>query len=211
MFHVSTLLPFSNGDSQQVIMDVTGPSLRNGVRDLPRYYKRDPPDSFMQVSDFGKTKNISIYLPPPPPPPPKVAKATIQQNFQISVCEMLTEKQNIISSATWKRSCSSCLEEKSPMVPNPDPKQYYNNWKNDMSLFSATNQERPYEQLLHNCLKVLPNRFNFDDDTKGFCPRFKSQNYKTWSFTPTERAERVLTCQIGCITTNSRLNRKYPV
>ena len=94
MFHVSTLLPFSNGDSQQVIMDVTGPSLRNGVRDLPRYYKREPPDTFMQVSDWGKTKNISIYLPPPPPPPPKVAKATIQQNFQISVCEMLTEKQN---------------------------------------------------------------------------------------------------------------------
>ena len=31
-----------------------------------------------------------------------------------------------------------------------DPKQYWNNWKNDMSLFSATNQERPYEQLLHN-------------------------------------------------------------
>ena len=26
MFHVSTLLPFSNGDSQQVIMDVTVPS-----------------------------------------------------------------------------------------------------------------------------------------------------------------------------------------
>ena len=34
------------------------------------------------------------------------------------------------------------------MVPNPDPKQYWNNWKNDMSLFSATNQERPFEQLL---------------------------------------------------------------
>ena len=32
-----------------------------------------------------------------------------------------------------------------------DPMQYWNNyWKNDMSLFSATNQERPYEQLLHN-------------------------------------------------------------
>ena len=68
MFHVSTLLPFSNGDSQQVIMDVTGPSLRNGVRDLPRYYKRDPPDTFMQVSDWEKTKNISIYLPSPPTP-----------------------------------------------------------------------------------------------------------------------------------------------
>ena len=47
-------------------------------------------------------------------------------------------------------SYSSCSEEKSPMVPNPDPKQYWNNWKNDMSLFSATNQERPSEQLLHN-------------------------------------------------------------
>ena len=129
-----------------------------------------------------------------PPPPFKVAKATVQQSFNV-----------------WCWLCSSCSMEKSPMVPNPDPKQYWNNWKNDMSLFSATNQERPYEQLLHNCLKVLPNRFNFDDDTKGFCPRFKSQNYKTWSFTPTERAERVLTCQIGCITTNSRLNRKYPV
>ena len=36
------------------------------------------------------------------------------------------------------------------MVPNPDPKQYWNNWKNDMSLFSATNQERPYKHLPHN-------------------------------------------------------------
>ena len=41
-------------------------------------------------------------------------------------------------------------EEKSPMVSNRDPKQYWNNWKNDMPLFSATNQERPYEQLVHN-------------------------------------------------------------
>ena len=47
-------------------------------------------------------------------------------------------------------SCSSCSEEKSPMVPNPDPNQYWNNWKNDMSLFSTTNQERPCGQLLHN-------------------------------------------------------------
>ena len=46
-------------------------------------------------------------------------------------------------------SCSSCSEEKSLMVSNPDPKQYWNNWKNDMSLFSTTNQERPYEQLLY--------------------------------------------------------------
>ena len=37
------------------------------------------------------------------------------------------------------------------MVPNPDPKQYWNNWKNDMSLFSATSQERTYQHLLHNC------------------------------------------------------------
>ena len=50
------------------------------------------------------------------------------------------------------RSCCSCSEEKSPVVPNPDPKQYWNNWKNDMSLFSAANQERPSKQLLRNCL-----------------------------------------------------------
>ena len=30
---------------------------------------------------------------------------------------------------------SSCSEEKSPMVRLPDPEQYWNNWKNDMSLF----------------------------------------------------------------------------
>ena len=42
------------------------------------------------------------------------------------------------------------------MVPNLDPKQYWNNWKNDMSLFSATNQKRPYEQLLHNWLRDGP-------------------------------------------------------
>ena len=40
-------------------------------------------------------------------------------------------------------ACSSCLEEKSTMMPNPDPKQYWNNWKNDMSFFFATNHERP--------------------------------------------------------------------
>ena len=39
------------------------------------------------------------------------------------------------------------------MVPNPDPKQYWNNWKNDILLFSATNQEKPSEQLLGNCIK----------------------------------------------------------
>ena len=51
-------------------------------------------------------------------------------------------------------ACSSCSVKKSPMVPNLDPKQYWNNWKNDMSLFSATNQDRPYEQLLHNWSKA---------------------------------------------------------
>ena len=57
-------------------------------------------------------------------------------------------------------SRSNCSEEKSPMVPNPDPKQYWNNWKNDMSLFSATNQERPYEQLLHNWTNVSRQQYN---------------------------------------------------
>ena len=27
------------------------------------------------------------------------------------------------------------VEEKSQMVPNPDPKQYSNNWKNDVIVF----------------------------------------------------------------------------
>ena len=205
MFHVSTLLPFSNGDSQQVIMYVTVPSRGfppDTISVIPRLL------SCKSVTEENQRTFLFIFSPPPPRPPtwPKPQFNKISK-FQFVKCWL----KNKISSATWKRSCSSCLEEKSPMVPNPDPKQYYNNWKNDMSLFSATNQERPYEQLLHNCLKVLPNRFNFDDDTKGFCPCFKSQNYKTWSFTPTERAERVLTCQIGCITTNSGLNRKYSV
>ena len=38
-----------------------------------------------------------------------------------------------------KQGSSSCSEEKSPMVPTADPKQCYNNWKNDMLLFRATN------------------------------------------------------------------------
>ena len=42
----------------------------------------------------------------------------------------------------WSHVRSNCSEENSPMVPNPDFKQYWNNWKNDRSLFSATNQER---------------------------------------------------------------------
>ena len=40
-------------------------------------------------------------------------------------------------------SWSSCSEEKSQMVPNPNPKQYWNNLHNGKSLFSATNQETP--------------------------------------------------------------------
>ena len=39
-------------------------------------------------------------------------------------------------------SYSSCSEERSPVKRFPDPKQFYNNWKNDMSLFPATNQKR---------------------------------------------------------------------
>ena len=46
--------------------------------------------------------------------------------------------------AAWKRSQQWCL--------TLTPSKNWNNWKNDMSLFSATNQERPSEQLLHNCL-----------------------------------------------------------
>ena len=45
----------------------------------------------------------------------------------------------LLESRRLKGSCSSCSEEKSPMVPNPDPKQ--DNWKNDISLFPATNKE----------------------------------------------------------------------
>ena len=45
---------------------------------------------------------------------------------------------------------SNCGLSTSDGVPNPDPKEYWNNWKSDMSLFSATNQERPYAQLLQN-------------------------------------------------------------
>ena len=43
----------------------------------------------------------------------------------------------------------------SPMVSNPDPKQYWNNWKNDMSLFSATNQKRANEQLLQSWMNQM--------------------------------------------------------
>ena len=39
------------------------------------------------------------------------------------------------------RSCSSCSEEKSPMVSNPDPKQYWNNWKNDIIVFCGQSGE----------------------------------------------------------------------
>ena len=92
MFHVSTLLPFSNGDSQQVIMCVT--VLSRGfspdtISVTPRLL------SCKSVTEENQRTCLFIFSPPPPLPPPfKVAKATIQQNFQISVCEMLTEKQN---------------------------------------------------------------------------------------------------------------------
>ena len=90
MFHVSTLLPFSNGDSQQVIMYVTVPS------------RGFPPDTISVTPRLLSCKSVTeenqrtfvFTFSPPRPPPFKVAKAAIQQNFQISVCEMLTEKQN---------------------------------------------------------------------------------------------------------------------
>ena len=40
------------------------------------------------------------------------------------------------------------------MVPNPDSKQYWNNWKNDMSLFSATNWERTYKQSYYSTVSL---------------------------------------------------------
>ena len=46
--------------------------------------------------------------------------------------------------AAWKRSQQYHLT----LTPNKN----WNNWKNDMSLFSANNQETPDKQLLHNCL-----------------------------------------------------------
>ena len=153
MFHVSTLLPFSNGDSQQVIMCVT--LLSRGfspdtISVTPRLL------SCKSVTEENQRTCLFIFspLPPPSPRPSKWPKPQFNKisKFQFVKCWL----KNKISIATWKGSCSSCSEEKSPMMPNPDPKQYWNNWKNDMSLFSATNQERPYEQLLHNCLKVLP-------------------------------------------------------
>ena len=76
-----------------------------------------------------------------------------------SVSEPVFKHNHCAPAFTTKMgSCSSCSEDKSPMVPNPDHKRYWNNWKNDMSLFSVTNQERPYEQLLHNCKNVVLGR-----------------------------------------------------
>ena len=46
--------------------------------------------------------------------------------------------------AAWKRSQQYRLT----LTPNKN----WNNWKNDMSLFSANNQETLDKQLLHNCL-----------------------------------------------------------
>ena len=54
------------------------------------------------------------------------------------------------------------------MVPNPDPKQHWNNRKNDISLFSATNQERPYEQLLLNCIIVPPETGRYSNEVNLF-------------------------------------------
>ena len=67
MFHVSTLLPFSNGDSQQVIIDVTVPS------------QGFPPDtisvnpfllSCKSVTEENQRTFPSIFSPTPPPLPP---------------------------------------------------------------------------------------------------------------------------------------------
>ena len=46
------------------------------------------------------------------------------------------------------------LTRENTMVPNPDSKKYWNNWKNDMSLFSATNQERPYKQSSYSTVSL---------------------------------------------------------
>ena len=54
------------------------------------------------------------------------------------------------------------------MVPDPDPKQHWNNRKNDMSLFSATNQERPYEQLLLNCIILPPETDRYSNEVNLF-------------------------------------------
>ena len=40
------------------------------------------------------------------------------------------------------------------------PLKYWVNWKNDMLLFPATNQERPYEQLLHYSFRLFSGLIN---------------------------------------------------
>ena len=116
MFHVSTLLPFSNGDSQQVIMYVTVPS------------RGFPPDTISVTPRLLSCKSATeenqrtflFIFPPPTWPKPQFNKISKFQFVKFWL-------KNKISSATWKGSCSSCSEEKSPMEPNPDPKQYWNN------------------------------------------------------------------------------------
>ena len=60
--------------------------------------------------------------------------------FQMAVAQSGTARcGGVTVIGRLKQGNSSCSEEKSPIVPNPDPKEYYNNWKNDISLFPATN------------------------------------------------------------------------
>ena len=66
MFHVSTLLPFSNGDSQQVIMYVTVPSRGfppDTISVTPRLL------SCKSVTEENQRTFLFIFSPPPPPPP----------------------------------------------------------------------------------------------------------------------------------------------
>ena len=46
------------------------------------------------------------------------------------------------------------------------PLKYWDNWKNDMLLFPANNQERPYEQLLHYSFRLFSGLINNNNNNK---------------------------------------------
>ena len=98
----------------------------------------------------------------PPPPPAKWPKP---QYNKVSMCDV-----DCVAAAR-RRSHQWCLT----LTPNSTETIE----RMTCHCFLQPIRRDLTTQLLHNCLKVLPSRFYFNGDTKGFCPRFKSQNYKT--------------------------------
>ena len=114
----------------------------------PEMWRKLEPSDFRKISEIRKRlispcawyklylngNNSSTYI--------KHNQLTVHEELTSNLYNLIRTNKKLKFYSVFKTdchksgSCSSCSEQKSPMVRFPDPQD---NWKNDMSLFPATN------------------------------------------------------------------------